>query len=80
MQREGETFCGQAAPGQTVTSTSFLLEHGYCYTFLGESLPPIQEMDMQLESEPGTLSPEPTLARAPEALGYRTPGPTREHR
>jgi hypothetical protein len=39
---------------------SFVLERGYCYTFLGQSLPPVEEMEMRLEADPAAL--EPALA------------------
>jgi hypothetical protein len=46
---EGGAVCGVAAQGQTVTGPMFILEPGYCYTFLGQSLPPAAEMEMLLQ-------------------------------
>jgi len=49
MKPEGTPICGQAAPGQVVPGPMFVLEPGYCYTFLGQSLPPVVEMEMVLQ-------------------------------
>ena len=49
MKPDGEPVCGVVnAPGDTATGPLFLLEPGYCYTFLGQSLPPVGEMEMLL--------------------------------
>src|ERR1700722_1232216 len=37
MKPEGTPICGVVAPGQTVVGPIFMLEPGYCYTFLGQS-------------------------------------------
>jgi hypothetical protein len=62
---EGGAVCGVAAQGQTVTGPMFILEPGYCYTFLGQSLPPAAEMEMLLQfdatSAAGSFLP-PTMA------------------
>ncbi len=62
---EGGAVCGVAAQGQTVTGPMFILEPGYCYTFLGQSLPPTAEMEMLLQFDAtaaaGSLLP-PTMA------------------
>jgi hypothetical protein len=50
MKLEGAPVCGVVnAPGETVTGPIFVLEPGYCYTFLGQSLPPVSEMEMHLQ-------------------------------
>ncbi len=49
MKPEGTPACGVVPEGQTVASAPFMLQQGYCYTFLGQSLPPVTEVDMQLE-------------------------------
>src|SRR5262249_17396266 len=48
MKPEGPLVCAKVAEGQAVTSATFVLEPGYCYTFLGEGFPPVSEVDMQL--------------------------------
>jgi hypothetical protein len=48
MQPEGAPICGIVPEGQTVQSPTFLLQQGFCYTFLGQSLPPVTEVDMEL--------------------------------
>jgi hypothetical protein len=45
---EGVPLCGVAAEGQTVVGPVFILEPGVCYTFLGQSLPPVGQMEMTL--------------------------------
>jgi hypothetical protein len=54
MQPEGGLVCGIVPDGQSVNGPMFLLQQGYCYTFLGQSLPPVTEIDMQLEFELGS--------------------------
>jgi hypothetical protein len=65
MKPEGLPVCGVVAQGQTVTGPMFILEPGYCYTFLGQSLPPVAEMEMLLQFDAtaaaGSLLP-PTMA------------------
>jgi hypothetical protein len=48
MKPEPISVCGVVSEGQTVTSQMFVLEPGYCYTFLGQSLPPVSSMEMVL--------------------------------
>jgi hypothetical protein len=48
MKPEGAPVCGVVGPGQTVMGPIFVLEPGYCYTFLGQSLPPVVDMEMVL--------------------------------
>jgi hypothetical protein len=49
MKPEGAPICGVVAEGQTVVSPMFILEPGACYTFLGQSLPPVGQMEMILQ-------------------------------
>jgi hypothetical protein len=48
MQPEGAALCGVVPEGQSLPSPVFLLQQGFCYTFLGQSLPPVAEVDMEL--------------------------------
>ena len=57
MQPEGEAICGVVPEGQLITSPTFTVQQGYCYTFLGQSLPPVTEIDIQLEADVSTLPP-----------------------
>jgi hypothetical protein len=78
MKAEGAPVCGIAAEGQTVTGPIFTLEPGYCYTFLGQSLPPVAQMEMVLQADAsglvGPLLPNMApMAQAP-ILVSTTPG------
>src|SRR5262245_50672389 len=46
MKPDGGPICGILPEGASMESTPFLLEQGFCYTFLGQSLPPVTEVDM----------------------------------
>ncbi len=48
MKPEGAPVCAVVSPGQPLVSPLFVLEPGYCYTFLGQSLPPVADMEMVL--------------------------------
>jgi hypothetical protein len=65
MKPEGTPICGVAAQGQAVPGPMFVLEPGYCYTFLGQSLPPVGDMEMVLQGDAtamaGSLLP-PSMA------------------
>jgi hypothetical protein len=74
MEPEGAALCGKAGPGGAVASSSFLLEPGYCYTFLGQSLPPIEEMDMRIETAPTTQAPNRARAETQVLLSAATRG------
>ncbi len=52
MKPEGMVTCGVVAEGQTVVSQPFVLEQGYCYTFLGQSLPPVSSMEIEVQADP----------------------------
>ncbi len=54
MQAEGAPLCNVVPEGQSASSQIFTLQQGYCYTILGASLPPVGELDMQLELDPGS--------------------------
>jgi hypothetical protein len=50
MKPEGAPVCGVVtAGGAPVVGPMFVLEPGYCYTFLGQSLPPVGDMEMSLQ-------------------------------
>lgn len=78
MKPEGAPVCGVVAEGQTFVSQPFMLEQGYCYTFLGQSLPPVGQMDMVLQGDAsGLIAPiMPQMAGAAQAplLVSTTPG------
>jgi hypothetical protein len=48
MKPEGASICGIVPEGESVQTPMFLLQQGFCYTFLGQSLPPVSEVDMEL--------------------------------
>jgi len=48
MQPDGALLCGIVPEGQSVQSQMFLVQQGFCYSFLGQSLPPVTEVDMEL--------------------------------
>lgn len=54
MQAEGAPMCNVVPEGQSASGQIFTLQQGYCYTFLGASLSPVAELDMQLELDPGS--------------------------
>jgi hypothetical protein len=49
MQPEGAVICGNVPEGQTVASQMFMLQPGFCYTFLAAALPTVTEVDLQVE-------------------------------
>lgn len=62
MQPEGSLVCGVAGEGQPVTGPTVTLQQGYCYSFLGQSLPPVTEVDMQLELDVAGAQLPPAIA------------------
>ena len=63
MKPDGAPLCGVVAEGQPVTGPMFMLEQGYCYTFLSQSLPPVTEVDSSLEIDlSGGMALAPNLA------------------
>lgn len=74
MKPEGAPLCGVVAEGQTVVSPTFVLEPGACYTFLGQSLPPVGQMEMLLQFDattaagpflPPSMAPMANMAQSP---------------
>lgn len=63
MKPDGASVCQNVPEGQTFSGPVFTLEQGYCYTFLGNALPPVSEMDMEVRIDlaPGSALP-PALA------------------
>ena len=55
MKPEGPPVCGVAPEGQAYVSQTFTIEQGYCYTFLGQSLPPVGAMEMVLQADASAL-------------------------
>lgn len=49
MKPDGQLVCAIVPEGQTQASQPFLLEPGFCYTFLGQALPTVTEVDITLE-------------------------------
>jgi hypothetical protein len=49
MQPEGAAICGVVPEGQTISSQMFMLQPGFCYTFLAQALPTVTEVDLQVE-------------------------------
>jgi hypothetical protein len=78
MRPEGAPVCGVVAEGQTMTGPMFTLEQGYCYTFIGQSLPPVGQMEMVLQADASALVAPlmPNMANAAQAplLVSTTPG------
>ena len=63
MKPDGAPLCGVVPEAQPVTGPMFMLEQGYCYTFLAQSLPPVTEVDMSLEIDlSGGMALAPNLA------------------
>ena len=48
MEPEGALACGVVPENQPVSTATFTLQQGYCYTILGHGLPTVSEVDMQL--------------------------------
>lgn len=78
MKPDGAPHCGVVAEGQQYVSQPFMLEQGYCYTFIGQSLPPVSQMEMVLQGDAsGLVAPiMPNMANAAQAplLVSTTPG------
>ncbi|AKT42749.1 hypothetical protein [Chondromyces crocatus] len=49
MQAEGSPICGVVTEGETISGNTFVLQPGNCYTVLAQALPPVTEVDVQLE-------------------------------
>jgi hypothetical protein len=78
MKPEGLPICARVAEGQTVTGPLFTLEAGYCYTILGQSLPPASQMEVMLVADAGGLIGQfaPGMANAAQMalVVTQTPG------
>lgn len=48
MEPEGSPICHIAPENVEVPSQTIMLQPGYCYTFLGQALPNVTEIDMKL--------------------------------
>lgn len=55
MKAEGTPLCAVVPEGQAYVGPIFTIEQGYCYTFLGQSLPPIGAMEMVLQGDASAL-------------------------
>jgi hypothetical protein len=55
MKPEGQAHCAVVPEGQAYVSQIFTIEQGYCYTFLGQSLPPVGAMEMVLQGDASGL-------------------------
>lgn len=78
MEQVGGLVCGSAPEGQAVSGPTFMLEPGYCYTVLGNALPNVSELDVQMvvDLAGGGIPPAlAALAAAPVAVDNTT-GPT----
>jgi hypothetical protein len=49
MQPEGGPVCGVVPDQQSVSSPTFVLQPGHCYTVLAQALPNVSQVDVQLE-------------------------------
>jgi hypothetical protein len=69
MKPEGAPVCGVVAEGQVLTGPTFILEQGYCYTFLGQSLPPVGQMELVVQADASALVAPlmPQMANAAQA-------------
>jgi hypothetical protein len=76
MKPEGAPVCGVTPEGTAVVGPIFTLEQGYCYTFLGQSLPPVGAMEMELRLDLGGMMMPPALATMAQqpVLVSTTPG------
>lgn len=57
MQDEGSAVCGTVPEGQTVSSQTFYVQQGFCYTFLAQALPTVTEVDVSLELDVAATGP-----------------------
>lgn len=74
MKAEGGAICAVTPEGQTYPGPTFLLQGGHCYTVVGQSLPGVTQLDMQLEIDvsaagPAVMAfvPKPILAVSTDA-------------
>ncbi len=67
MEQVGSLVCGVAPEGQPVNGTTLMLEQGYCYTVLGQSLPSVNELDVQIVVDLAGGGIPPALAAMAQA-------------
>jgi len=48
MTADGAMICGVVAEGQSIETPMFMLDPGHCYSVLGQGMPNVTEVDMQL--------------------------------
>jgi hypothetical protein len=68
MKEDGNAIGGMLAEGGTLTQ-EFTLMPGKCYTILGQGLPPVAELDMQLLAKPLMASLPPAVLAADQTQG-----------
>ncbi len=75
MEQVGPLVCGVAPEGQAASGQTFMLEQGYCYTVLGNSLPNVGELDLAMTVDmTGGLLPGPLAGLAPQIAVDNTAG------
>lgn len=75
MEQLGSLVCGVAPEGQFVNGETFMLEQGYCYTVLGNSLPNVSEIDVAIVADlTGGLLPPQFPAIQPQVAVDNTTG------
>jgi hypothetical protein len=57
MKPEGGPICGVIPEGQGYAPSSIMMEPGYCYTVLGNSLPPVGDLELAIELDPAVIPP-----------------------
>lgn len=76
-EQVGSLVCGVAPEGQAVTSQTIMLEQGWCYTVIGNSLPNVSELDLALTVDmTGGLLPGPLAAIQPQIAVDNSAGNT----
>jgi hypothetical protein len=85
MKEDGQVVAGNVQEGGTLTQ-EFMLMPGKCYTILGQGLPPVAQVDLQLAAKPlvptlpaavlaasNTQAPNPSIASGKNC--YKNPFP-----
>src|SRR5687768_2481217 len=62
MEPEGSPVCLVMPEGHEAPSQTFMLQPGFCYTFLGQALPTVTEIDMKLVLDPAAGGLPPAIA------------------
>jgi hypothetical protein len=68
MKEDGEAIGGMLQEGGTLTQ-EFNLMPGRCYTILGQGLPPIAELDLQLAAKPLVAALPPAILAGDQTTG-----------